>query len=117
MMEDNCDKNYINFMPTGKTEYSLCAKSFLEKVGNGPFYVCVICNRCLYYLNVAKFDSKKYDREFIDKLNTNVTSCDGIHYNCKTWNTHREKLNVPCQAITNGIYLENIPQELDCLST
>lgn len=81
-MEDNCYQNCVNFMPTGKTEYSFSVKSFLEKVKTGAFYICVISNRCLYYSNV-NFDSEKYDREFLDKFYTNVTSFDGKHYTCK----------------------------------
>ena len=80
-MEDNCYQNCVNFMPTGKTEYSFSVKTFLEKVKTGPFYDCVICNRCHYYSNVVKCDFQKLDREFIEQLNTNVTSFDGKHYN------------------------------------
>ena len=53
----------------------------------------------------------------MDKLNTNVTSFDEKHYISKTCNTHIKKIKVPCQAMTNGIYLENILEELDCLNT
>ena len=38
-MEDNCYQNCVNFMPTGKTEYSFSVKSFLEKVKTGPFMI------------------------------------------------------------------------------
>ena len=78
-------------MPIGKTEYSFCVKNFLEEVKTGPFHVCVIFNRCLFYSNIVKFDFKKYDREFIDKLNTNVTGFFNQHYIYRTCNTHTEK--------------------------
>ena len=58
-MEDNCDQNGVNFMLTGKTEYSYRVTNFLEKVQTGPNYVCVMCNCYLYYSNAIKFDSEK----------------------------------------------------------
>ena len=89
----------------------------MKKKKTGPFYVCVICNRCLYFSNVIKFDLEKYDREFVNKLNTNVTSFDGNYYICKTCDTHTRKLKVPGQAVANGLIIEKIPKELDCLNT
>ena len=31
--------------------------------------------------------------------------------------SYKKKIKVPCQTMTNGIYLENILEELDCLNT
>ena len=59
---------------------------------------------------------EKYDREFENKVNTNV-SFDGNHYICKTYDTHTRKLKVPGQAVVNGLIIEKIPKELDCLNT
>ena len=70
----------------------------------GPFYVCVICNRCLYSSNIIKFDLEKYDGEFVNKLNTYVTSFDENYYICKTCDTHT--LNMAGQAVANGLIIE-----------
>ena len=110
-MENDNDQNYENFQTTRHTEYLLCLKKFHEKVKMGPF-VSVICNRCLYFSNVIKFDLEIYDREFLNKLNTNVTSFDGDYYICKTCNIHTRKLKVPDQAVLNGLIIEKIPKEL-----
>ena len=75
-MENDNDQNCENFQTTKQTEYLLSAKKFHEKVKIGLFYVCVICHHCLYFSNVIKFDLEKYDREFVNKLNTNVISFD-----------------------------------------
>ena len=83
----------------------------------GPFYVCVICNCCLYFSNVIKFDLEKYDREFVSKLNTNVASFDWNYHICKTCDTHTRKLKVPGQTVVNGLLIEKIKTELDCLNT
>ena len=64
-----------------------------------------------------KFDLEKYGREFVNKLNTNVTSFDWNYYICKTCDTHTRKLKVPGQAVANGLIIEKIPKELDCLNT
>ena len=80
IVENDNDQNCENFQTTRQTEYLLCIKKFHEKVKMGPFYVCVICNRCLYFSNVIKFDLEKYDRESVNKLNTNVTCFDGNYY-------------------------------------
>ena len=117
IVENDNDQNCENFQTTRQTEYLLCVKKFHEKVKMGPFYVCVICNRCLYFSNVIKFDLEKYDREFVNKLNTNVTSFDGNYYICKTCDTHTRKLKVTGQAVVNGLITEKIQKELDCLNT
>ena len=64
-----------------------------------------MCNRCLYFSNVTKFDFEKYDIEFVNELNTNVTSFDGNYYLCKTCDTHTRKLKVPGQAVVNGLII------------
>ena len=117
IVENDNDQNCENFQTTRQTEYLLCVKKFHEKVKMGPFYVCVICNCCLCFSNVIKFDLEKYDREFVNKLNTNVTSFDGNYYICKTCDTHTRKLKVPGQAVVNGLIIEKIPKELDCFNT
>ena len=60
---------------------------------------------------------EKYDREFVNKLKTNVTSFDGNFYIFKTCDIHTRKLEVPSQAVVNGLIIEKIPKELDCLNT
>ena len=75
-----------------KNQILILRKSFLEKVKAGPFHGCVTCNRCFNYPNVVKLDSEKYDRKFKNKLSTNITSFDGKHYICKTYNAHTKKL-------------------------
>ena len=38
-------------------------------------------------------------------------------YICKICNSYAKKLEATCQAEVNVLFLENIPQELDCLNT
>ena len=60
---------------------------------------------------------QKNDREFVNKLNTNVTIFDGNYYICKTCDTHTRKLKMPGPFVVNGLIIENIRKELDCLNT
>ena len=105
-VENDNDQNYENFQTTRQTDYLLCIKRFHEKVKMGQFYVCVILNCYFYFSNVIKFDLEKYDREFVNKLNTNVTSFDWNYYICKTCDTYTRKLKVPGQAVANGLIIE-----------
>ena len=116
-MENDNDQNCQKLHTTRQTEYLLSVKTFREKVKMGPFYVCAIFHRCLYFSNVIKFDLEKYDGEFVNKLNTNVTSFDGNYYICKNCDTHTRKLKVPGQAVVNGLVIEKISKEVDCLNT
>ena len=105
IVENDNDQNREKFQTTRQTEYLLCVKNFLEKVKMGPFYVCVICTRCLYFSHAIKFDLEKYKRDFVNKLNTNVTSFDGNHYICKTCDTHTRNLKVPDQAVVDRLII------------
>ena len=97
--------NPVNVTLTGNTEYTFWIKNFKAKVRQGPFYVCVICNRCLYYTNVLLYDIPKYDNEFMSKLNNKLTGFDGKSYISKTCNSSTKKLKVPCQAVVNSLFL------------
>ena len=62
------------------------------------------------------FNSGKYSHDFITQINTNVTSFDHKFYICKTCNAFDKKKEL-FQAAVNGLQLENVPEELDCLNT
>ena len=47
---------------------------FKQKVNQGQFYVCVVCNRFHYDENVIIFKSVKYSHDYITKIKTNVSS-------------------------------------------
>ena len=114
-MESDNNQNCENFQTTRQTEYLLCVKKFHEKVKMG---LCLrYMNHCLCFSNVIKFHLEKYDREFVNKLNTNVRSFNGNYYICLTCDTHTRKLKVPGQAVANGLIIEKLPKELILLNT
>jgi len=51
-----------------------------------------------------------YEHMFIIKL-----SFDGNEYICMTCHSKCIKRAIPCQAITNNLFVDNIPSELQCL--
>ena len=55
---------------------------FKELVKDGPFFVCVVCHRCLYRRSVVIFDQNKYNLEIPPLLC--VKSFDSSTYICKT---------------------------------
>ena len=57
-MEIENDQNCQNFQTNRQTDGLLCIKKFHKKVKISPFYVSVICDCCLDFLNVIKFDWK-----------------------------------------------------------
>ena len=80
-------------------------KKFKQSVLEGPYYICVVCNRCLYRRSVVLFKSDGYDicdPEFYFSL---VQSYDGSSYVCHT--CHRKikakKIQIPCQAVCNKL--------------
>ena len=61
---------------------SLKLQSFKKAIQEGPFVVCVACNRCLYKQSVRYFNAERYNiSELVFAL---VASFDGLFYICKT---------------------------------
>ena len=59
-------------------------KVFKNLIREGPMYICVCCNRCLYKKSVINFSEDKYN--FLDHILQNeiVQSFDGQIYICFT---------------------------------
>ena len=58
-------------------------KLFKEHVQQGPYYVCVVCNRSLYLRSVLRYDESRYDPSLLN-INTNIASFNGRLYICNT---------------------------------
>ena len=91
-------------------------KTFREEITKGPYFICVVCNRCLYRKSVLTFSETKYyvnvERFCYEKVN----SCDGSQYICKTCDTKLKKKKIPCQAVWNKPYLFEFPDHIPCLN-
>ena len=87
---------------------------FKEQILEGPYFVCVVCNRCLYKRSVVLFKSEAYV-----SLNPNfyfapVHSFDGKDYICMTCRRKliSKKKLTPCQAVCNKLEITNLPHHL-----
>ena len=82
--------------------------SFKQSVRNGPFYICIVCNRCLYKRSVKSFDEIHYNisnEVFLSRTN----SFNGNEYICLTCHSKLIKGRVPCQAVSNNLQLFELP--------
>ena len=60
-------------------------QTFKSHILNGPLYICVVCNRCLYKQLVQLFDENKYDCIAHENVfDSRIESFDGKEYICKT---------------------------------
>lgn len=90
----------------------VCIKEFKEKIREGPYYVCCVCNRMLYKKSVKNFLSTKYHDQHYFSVQT---SFDGKEYICNTCNSKVKQGKVPCQALINNMYVDDTPVELASL--
>ena len=100
-------KTKKNDSPTPKT-----VKLFKSHISKGPYYICVICNRCLYRQSVKPFVESKYYvaiEIFNNVLDYRVQSFDNIEYICKTCDSKLIKGKLPCQAVINNLEIYDLP--------
>jgi len=86
---------------------------FHKKIKEGPYYICSVCNRMLYRKSVVGLNKHKYDN--IDYVFTDKMSFDNKEYICKTCHLKLIKGKIPCQAVCNNMYVDDIPSELAVL--
>lgn len=82
--------------------------SFKKLICEGPYFVCVVCNRCLYKQSVMIFHACKYNPFSWNLINSH----DSKHYVCKTCHNKLIKGNIPCQAVSNKLALYNFPTDM-----
>ena len=90
-----------------KLSFLNCLKTFQNKIEQGPYYICVICDLTFY---------KKLDENDLNKyLATNVLSYDNKKHICMTCNKKTKKNKIPCQAAFNKLEISYVLQELKSL--
>jgi len=89
-------------------------EQFNRDIREGPFYICVVCNRLLYRKTVLEFKKDKYNCS--SYLFTCVTSFNGHMYICNTCHvTIKKKNKTPCQAVYNNLTVDDVPPALASL--
>ena len=84
-------------------------QKFKETVTEGPFFICVCCNRCLYRRSVILFSDKKYFIE-TEKLCNVIPSFNDRYYICITCHTKLCKKQIPCQSVFNKLEIYDMPE-------
>ena len=87
-----------------------CVSEFKSLIKEGPYFICVICHRCLYKRSVSRFDFSNYS-SVVNQLVQLLGSYDHGVYLCKTCHSKVKKNKVPCQAVSNKLSVEWLPRE------
>ena len=87
-------------------------ENFKKVIHEGPFFICVCCNRCLYKRSLILFNESRYlESGFCPELHF-VLSFDNIFYICKTCDKKILKHEVPCQSVKNNLEVYEMPPHL-----
>ena len=86
-------------------------ENFLQQVKQGPYYICTIWHRSRYQRSVRLFKPEKYHVLTTDLYHP-VKSYDEKFYICETCHKHLHKNEIPCQAVSNKMALDPIPDEI-----
>ena len=74
-------------------------QQFNRAIREGPYYICVVCNRLLLRKAVLEFKRDNYNSSSCSF--TSVTSFNGNMYICNTCHvTIKKKNKTPCQAVS-----------------
>ena len=89
-------------------------QQFKSNINNGPYFICVICNKMLYKVSVQQFMEGKYS-----DVTKNIAHKDKSYENklniCHTCHLKLKRRKIPAQAVINKMKLDEIPPELKCL--
>ena len=105
------EKRKQNYIARNKTLDS-CTEEFNRKIKEGSYYICCICNRTLYKKSVLKPNKPSYPSQDIFNI---LLSFDGKEHICKTCHSKASQGSLPCQAIVNNFYVDDISTELEDL--
>ena len=86
---------------------------FKKLINEGPFYIYVACQRCLYKKSVFCYDENKFKSQ-IPNFNL-VRSFNGNSYICRTCCIKCQKGKVPCQAVSNMLEVFDLPVEFQSI--
>ena len=86
-------------------------KIFKEKVLEGPYFICVVCNRASYRQMFLKFNEAKFHIDVPNFHFSFVSSFDDTQYICKTCDKalRSKSPKMPCQAVCNKLELFYFP--------
>ena len=83
---------------------------FKKLIIDGPFYICIVCNRCLYKRSVIQFHEDQFEH-LISDMYTGVVSFDEEKCICKTCARKIRTKHAPCQVFINELQITNLPNQ------
>ncbi|XP_057292445.1 uncharacterized protein LOC130621150 [Hydractinia symbiolongicarpus] len=92
-----------------------CILNFQKAIQNGPYYVCIVCNRSLYKKTVKLFSKNNYEVSLYYVF-TDVLCFDSHAYICITCDKYLKKAEIPPQAVWNKLNIVDLPNEIQCLN-
>ena len=107
-------KSYASLRESNNSEMENRIKKFKEIITEGPYYICVVCNRCLYKRSVINFKIDKYESPDSQFYFSSVPSFNDSKYICITCDRKlkSKKSKTPFQAVCNKFELYNFPKNL-----
>ena len=105
-----CQKTCVSQVIPLNSNFVENINTFNKKILDGSYFICTVCNRCLYKRSVIDYKEEKYNI-FVEGLYTDVKSFDGKLYVCKTCDLKLKKGKVPCQAVYNKLAVSCLPEQ------
>ena len=113
-------ENYPANLEKRKNQFKIYTKTknntnkvqhFKLAILQGPYFVCVSCNRSLYKRSVKIFIEEKYGILYGKNLSS-VSSFDSCYYICNTCDKKLSKNQIPAQCVLNELELYDFPDHL-----
>jgi len=122
-----------------RKEFDCVIKQFKEKISTGPDYVCSVCHRCCFKMQVKNCNKNKYFQisvhagyiaekcitlNYLHKCNRKCNK-DCVYKNtpaeslwiCHTCDRKISEGKMPAESVANNLALDPIPDELSCLNS
>ena len=104
-------KNQFKTYKKTKNDAINKVKKFKLAILQGPYFICVCCNRSLYKRSVKIFKEEKY--KILCKINMPlVSSFESCYYICNTCDRKLCKNEIPAQCVLNKLELYDFPDHL-----
>ena len=111
--KDLLDKQIKSYYNNNSKDIYSCIDQFKKKIRQGPYFICCVCNRSLYKKSVMKLAINKYPSQHMFTIKF---SFNGKLYVCKTCHSKCMQGSIPCQAVVNNLYVDDVPNDLKVLS-
>ena len=108
-------KNYNTSKVSAISDIDKRIQRFKELIMKGPYYICVVCNRCLYKRSVVVFKEDKYESLNSKFYFSHIQNFNRSQYICLT--CHRKlkskKNLIPYHAVCNKLEVYSLPHNLN----